>query len=126
MKSFDKNFHYVDLEGFNSAQIFNVCAKYNILPDELYKFIRKKYTEFWILKEDKFDGRIVSYAKDGIMEMNSDFKDFLLTIGSKKSTFNKEKLPVILEVDSILEKISKYGISSITDEEKKFLDESNL
>ena len=34
----------------------------------------------------------------------------------------KESLPVILEVDAILEKISKYGIESITSEEKKFLD----
>jgi len=34
----------------------------------------------------------------------------------------KESLPVILETDAILEKISKYGIESITSEEKKFLD----
>jgi hypothetical protein len=35
------------------------------------------------------------------------------------------KLPVILEVDSILDKIGKYGISSITKEEKDFLDNLN-
>jgi hypothetical protein len=32
------------------------------------------------------------------------------------------KLPVVLEVDSILDKIGKYGINSITKEEKNFLD----
>ncbi len=31
-------------------------------------------------------------------------------------------LPVVLEVDAILDKIGKYGISSITKEEKDFLD----
>jgi hypothetical protein len=36
----------------------------------------------------------------------------------------KEKLPVILEVDAILDKISKHSISSITKEEKEFLDNS--
>ena len=34
----------------------------------------------------------------------------------------KSDLPVVLEVDSILDKIGKYGIDSITAEEKKFLD----
>lgn len=34
----------------------------------------------------------------------------------------KSELPVVLEVDSILDKIGKYGIDSITAEEKKFLD----
>ena len=32
------------------------------------------------------------------------------------------ELPVVLEVDSILDKIGKYGINSITKEEKDFLD----
>jgi hypothetical protein len=35
------------------------------------------------------------------------------------------KLPVVLEVDSILDKIGKYGINSITKEEKDFLDNLN-
>jgi hypothetical protein len=34
----------------------------------------------------------------------------------------KADLPVVLEVDAILEKIFKYGVSSITTEEKNFLD----
>lgn len=34
----------------------------------------------------------------------------------------KIKLPVVLEVDAILDKIGKYGIDSITKEEKNFLD----
>ena len=35
------------------------------------------------------------------------------------------ELPVVLEVDVILDKIGKYGISSITKEEKDFLDNLN-
>lgn len=34
----------------------------------------------------------------------------------------KIELPVVLELDAILDKISKYGIESITKEEKEFLD----
>ena len=34
----------------------------------------------------------------------------------------KQDLPVVLEVDAILEKIFKYGIDSITTEEKDLLD----
>ena len=45
----------------------------------------------------------------------------------KKSNQNKVQfvdLPVVLEVDAILDKIAKYGIGSITKEEKEFLDNS--
>ena len=35
------------------------------------------------------------------------------------------ELPVVLEVDSILDKVGKYGINSITKEEKDFLDNLN-
>ncbi len=38
----------------------------------------------------------------------------------------RESLPVIFEVDAILEKISEYGISSITKEEKEFLDKQSI
>jgi hypothetical protein len=38
----------------------------------------------------------------------------------------KESLPVVFEVDAILEKISEYGISSITKEEKEFLDKQSI
>jgi len=37
----------------------------------------------------------------------------------------RESLPVVLEMDTILEKIGKYGIDSITKEEKIFLDNLN-
>lgn len=35
------------------------------------------------------------------------------------------KLPVVLELDAILDKIGQYGINSITKEEKDFLDNLN-
>ena len=35
----------------------------------------------------------------------------------------KIELPVILETDAILDKIGKYGIESITEEERNYLDE---
>ena len=38
----------------------------------------------------------------------------------------RESLPVVFEVDAILEKISEYGISSITKEEKDFLDKQSI
>jgi hypothetical protein len=35
------------------------------------------------------------------------------------------KLPIVLEVDVILDKISQFGINSITKEERDFLDNLN-
>ena len=35
------------------------------------------------------------------------------------------ELPVVLELDAILDKVGKYGINSITKEEKNFLDNLN-
>jgi hypothetical protein len=38
----------------------------------------------------------------------------------------KESLPVVLETDAILEKIAKHGLSSISKEEKDFLDNQSI
>jgi hypothetical protein len=38
----------------------------------------------------------------------------------------RESLPVVFEVDAILEKINDYGISSITKEEREFLDKQSI
>jgi hypothetical protein len=49
-------------------------------------------------------------------------------VDSVAETVTKNKvvdLPVVLELDPILDKIGKYGINSITKEEKDFLDNLN-
>ena len=44
---------------------------------------------------------------------------------ARKTQVQKFKLSVVLEIDAILDKIGKYGIDSISKEEKDFLDNLN-
>lgn len=82
----------------------------------------KKITPIKTPKMPKDEETLNSYK--ALLSKGYDIKT--LSMDSKLAAIElkgqKESLPVILEVDAILEKISKYGIESITSEEKKFLD----
>ena len=72
-----------------------------------------------------------AYLAEGYDIRTPSMDSKLKFLESKKEDIEKEEivveseLPVVLEVDPILDKISKYGIDSITKEEKKFLDSLN-
>lgn len=121
MTPYNKSIEYVNLNiGFHD--FYEMCYKYWIFPSKITELKNKGYDEMWVLKEDKKDGQIIAVAKNGKIEIYSYFAEELLKIGGNKETFNKAFLPVVLEIDAILEKISKHGIESITDLEKNYLD----
>lgn len=71
--------------------------------------------------------REIKYSIDN--ELNKKFKKTLKKNGIDKSEFIKNcineyvrKHTVIMNIDDIMEKISKYGVDSITKAEKEFLD----
>lgn len=72
-----------------------------------------------------------AYLAEGYDIRTQSMDSKLKFLESKKEDIEKEEivveseLPVVLEVDSILDKIGKYGIDSIAKEEKKFLDSLN-
>lgn len=114
----------IDLTILNKTELKNFCAEYNFSYEIILDFKEKTYAKIWLTK----DG--VSVAFTLIKNNAFDIEDFdtvrmfnvFLTELSLMKSYQVPVEPVILDVDTILEKIFKYGKDSLTLEEKSFLD----
>jgi hypothetical protein len=90
------------------------CSYKNMVFNEDIKIsLSKKDKDFLLkMKPTVFDTKVKkSVVKESIVEKLVDIEVV--------------KLPIVLEVDVILDKISQFGINSITKEERDFLDNLN-
>jgi hypothetical protein len=115
----------VDLTILNNDQLKNFCAEYNFSYEPLLNFKQKTYAKIWLTKKE---GVCVAFT---VIKNNAfDIEDFdtvrmfnlFLTELSVIKPYQVTVEPVVLDVDTILEKIFKYGKDSLTLEEKNFLD----
>lgn len=119
-----KNIICVDLTILSIDQLKDFCAEYNLSYGAILEFKQNTYAKLWITK----DGKCLSFTltKDndfGIEDYDTVrvFKGFLAEL-SAMPVYQVPVVPVILDVDTILDKILKYGKGSLTLEEKSFLD----
>lgn len=115
-----KNIVKVDLRKFNQAKLKEVCDKYSLDYNSLVNNKKNGFAILWIDIDTQI---IIAYTmkkNDKIFYTNL-MDDFL----SSMKEVEIVKQPKELTVDSVLEKISKYGIDSLTDYEKDFLDNSS-
>lgn len=98
---------------------FNIAEKFCSLNKKEYDGI-KKIKPVKTPKIPKTDISINNYKAflDEGYNIRTPSMDSLIIHKEKEQ---QEKLPVILDIDIILDKINKYGISSITEEEIRFL-----
>lgn len=135
----------VNLKSHNDGQISAICDRYSLSYDSLTYLKSEGMSKIWIEEGSEY---LIAYTtlKEpdyiNICENYVDFADNIATtrflreikqIGTPKIRKQKsaqkadvaeiaKSLPVVLETDAILEKIFKYGIASISKEEKQFLD----
>lgn len=103
-----------------------LCGQYNKKVDDLgYSYKNMVFNEDLKISLSKKD-------KDSLLKMKStEFNTKVRKTTLKESIVERMvdievvQLPVVFEVDSILDKIGKYGIDSISKEEKDFLDNLN-
>lgn len=119
-----KNIICVDLTILTFDQLKDFCAEHNFSYEALAEFKRNTYAKLWITK----DGKCMSFtlAKENEFEIEDYdtvrfLKGFLAEL-SAMPVYQVPVVPVILDVDTILDKILKYGKDSLTLEEKSFLD----
>jgi len=109
----------IDLTKFNFEKLKDVSVKTNIRYELL---VNNKKNDFAKLFFDMSgDGVIIAFTtkKDKNRVVYTDvYSDTLLSMKSIEIV----KQPVQLELDTVLEKISKYGIGSLSGSEKDFLD----
>jgi hypothetical protein len=119
-----KNVICVDLSKLNVDQIKVFCEEHEFVPEVLIELKTKTYAKIWFLpcgtgiaynlcRDNIF--KIVDHAKVRL------FTDFLTDL-SKLAAYEPAPVEVVFDVDTILEKIHKFGRQSITKEEKDFLD----
>ena len=114
----------VDLTVLDKNQLKDFCSTYNFSYEGILDFKEKTYAKLWITKQ----GICMAFTltkKNSFNIKDFDtikaFNGFLKELGTMEP-YQVIVEPVILDVDVILEKISKYGIKSITLEERHFLD----
>jgi hypothetical protein len=121
MKNILKNAICIDLTQFNHAGLAKVVAEYPFIS--LNMLVGNKDNGFAKLFIDKFDGLVIAYTtkKDKTIVFSTEFTNLL----SSMTTITITKEDRVLELDAILEKISKYGKDSLKKDEIDFLNNLN-
>ena len=119
-----KNVICVDFTVMTEEQIKIFCDEYNFACDVMIDLKNKKYQKVWFFTDGV--GLAYNLCRDNPFGVKDYDKVRLFTDILKDLTKIEPYIPVsvevILDVDTILEKIHKYGKDSITKEEKDFLD----
>jgi hypothetical protein len=112
------NIFCIDLTKFNFEKLKEVSVKFNIKESVLVENKKQGFVKLFL---DNNSGIIVAFTtkKDRERVIYTDVYDKML-LGIDPLEIVKE--PVQLELDSVLEKITKYGIDSLNKNEKEFLD----
>ena len=114
------NIFCIDLTKFNYEKLKEVSVKFIIKESVL---VENKNQGFVNLFLDNNSGIIVAFTtkKDRERVIYTDVYDKML-LGIAPLEIVKEPVQLELELDSVLEKIYKYGIDSLSILEKDFLD----
>lgn len=113
-----KNTICIDLTKFNYEKLKDVSNELDLDYDVLVRNKKKGFAKIFVNTDL---GIIIAYTtKKNKSEIcyTGTFDEAL----SKMKSFEITKDPVQLDTDSILEKISKYGIDSLNKDEKLYLD----
>lgn len=122
------NAFQIDFSLQSKKDIEIICDRYSIKFDELME--KHKVWDFYKIFIDIESFKMFAYI------LNSDRKTLKFTDAIDEVILSikpevveiKVETPtseIILDIDTILEKITKYGINSLTNKEKEFLDNSS-
>jgi len=102
--------------------IFESKSARKELSEELQNIISMEDIKFYFLfdRESIHSANIPIELKDFIFKPNPEHSSIKLDYNKEK---NEEKSVDFMDLDSILEKIDQYGLESLSEDEKKFLDE---
>lgn len=111
-----KSLKYVIESSQNIIVIFDSELEHKELSQELYDVLVSDVVKFYFLFERS------SLVSAHLPEQVKDFIFKPLPESSAIEINYVKKVPEEMDLDEVLDKIDKTGISSLTDEEKKFLD----
>jgi hypothetical protein len=110
-----------------SAYLYDV--KKSVDGDYIEAILRTKergYLSVWI---DRVSGDFIAYRNSSSIIFSSEIQGYLLNLPTTKpkiEVYTKESVKsTSFDMDSILDKISRSGINSLTKSERNFLDNNN-
>lgn len=113
-----KNVICIDLTKYNNEKLVELAKTINIDVEATLHNKKVGFAKIFIYQES---GRVIAFTtkkdKDAI-QYTTYFNELLTSI----TPIELSKAPIEMSVDTILDKISKYGVDSLTTNEKKFLD----
>ncbi len=110
------NIILINLENY-SVEKLQELSSLGLSPDVFIKDKSNGFRKLWI---DLNTGNVVAFTKrTDRIEMTTSYKSSLCGVDELK--MDSVDCEIVLELDTILDKISKYGISSLVSEEKEFL-----
>lgn len=116
-----KNLISIDLTKYNKEKLIEIANKYRLDPVSL---VENKDKDFHTLYIDTNLFQIIAFTtkKNKNKLVYTDLYTDTLKSIKPLSLFKETKVPRVMNVDTILDKIGKYGIESMSEDEKKFLD----
>lgn len=138
----------ISLKSHNDEQLSAICDRFSLSLDALLSLKSEGTFKVWFEQGGEYLIAFTALDAPDYLNVCGNFSDFAnnLTMimflksikqvptpkirkakvvvekAQPKTAAAKCNLPIVLEVDAILDKISKYGIGSIAKEEKEFLD----
>lgn len=113
------NLILIDLKNLNHVKLKELALHFDWSEDVLIMFKNNDIAKIWVDTQTK---DVVAYTmkKNPEIQIGHEFMEKL----NSMSVFNlpKKMKNLDLSLDSILDKISKLGIKSLSPEEKKYLD----
>jgi len=114
----------VDLSKLTFEQLEHFSRENNFTYSVLLDLKNKTYAKMWF--NSAGDGIAFTLTKKNIFKIKDyetvrPFEGFLKYL-EKMSPYKAPDQVKFLEIDTILDKVAKFGVSSMTKEEKKFLD----
>lgn len=109
----------IDFKNTSEKELKLIVSKTNLKHSYLIELRDEYNVERVIVDVDQMMVLAYKYYNADVFSYNDDVFE---TIKPFKVEVPKE---IVLGVDTILEKISKFGMDSLSDEEKEFLDNSN-
>lgn len=112
-----KNIILIDLTVFNYQKLEEVAKTYNIDYNCLVDNKKSGISKLWV---DTVSGQIIAYSRKEFKGSIFMTEVFMTELENVKPV-EMIKQPKVLTVDSILDKIAKYGVESLNENEKNFL-----
>ncbi len=106
----------IDLRMFNHIKLKEICDKLDIDYNVMLSTKNKGFAKVWINQENKKTFAFTLKKDDTVR-----FTDAFTQEISEMIPVELPKKPKELDLDTILEKISSYGIDSLSQYEKDFL-----